>query len=448
MTSDQRTTKLRRGRAWPAMDAWVFAAALVTYAVAVPLGLARVGAAPHVAAAIALDAGSQRASLAVFLARVLCYLPVGDLPFRANLLSCLACALAATLVARLAVELAGLFRPPPSARQDLSRFLYEPVAAAGAALAATLSLAAFEAGVTAGTTSLTLALLSAALLAELALLRDIGNTAAGLILAGLAGLSTGVGPMAGPVLWPVLIGLGFWALRKGARWPLFAPLCFVATLGGFGLASSAASSAALSTRDVFVSPFVIVPQGRAALWMTALEISDQIGAVGVLLAVIGTFALFSRAAVTAAWLVLNLVTCLLFANIVDLDSRAVSAAKLGHAVAGGAMSVRAALPMAIAVVCLLGCVGIVHVSARLGRARLAGALTLAVILVFSPAMDGGRARWIARPLPMRLLDRALDRAESRGVVEPGTVEMAGLFQLGRALGLRPDLQLAAPPRPR
>jgi hypothetical protein len=439
MTIDQRTIKLRRGRAWPALDPWVFAVAVVTYAVAVPLGLARVDAAPQVAAAVALDAGSQGAPLTLFLTRILGYLPVGDLPFRANLIACMACALATALVARLAVELVGLFRPPPSARQDLALFLYEPVAAAGAAFAAALSLAAFEAGVTAGTTSLTLALLLAALLAELALLRDTGNTAAGLTLAGLAGLSAGVGPMAGPVLWPVLTGLAFWALRKGARWPLFAPLCFVATLGGFALASSAASSVALSIRDVFISPFVIVPQGRAALWMTALEIGDQVGAVGVLLAIIGAFVLFSRAAVTASWLALNLITCLLFANTAHMAS-------LGNTVAGGAMSVRAALPMAIAVTCLLGCVGIVHVSARLGRARLAGALTLAVILVFSPAMDGGRARWLARPLPMRLLDRALDRAESRGVVEPGTAEMAGLFQLGRALGLRPDLELASGPR--
>jgi hypothetical protein len=92
---------------------------------------------------------------------------------------------------------------------------------------------------------------------------------------------------------------------------------------------------------------------------------------------------------------------------------------------------------------VLACAGLVHVSARLGRARLAAALALAVILVFSPAMDGGATRWVGRPLPMRLLDRALDRAGVRSVVDPGTSEMAGLFQYARAIGLRPDLEISS-----
>jgi hypothetical protein len=426
MQSDQRTTKLRRGRAWPALEPVVFALVLVAYASAVPLGLGSVEAAPRVAAAISLDAAKQGTPLALLLTRLLEYLPVGDLALRANLMSCLSAALAAALLARLAFELVVVFRPPPSARQFAGMFLHEPVAAGGSALAAALSLATFEAGTTAGATALTLALLVGALLAELALLRDIGNAGAGLALASLAGLSAGVGPMAGPVLWPVLAGLTFWGLRKGARWPLFAPLCFLSALGGFALATSAVSSVPVSMRDVFVSPFSFAPQGSAVLWRTAVEIADQVGAVGTLLALIGFALLVSRAAVTAAWLALNLATCLLFAN-------------LANAPAGG--SVGAALPMAIGVAFVFGCVGLVHVASRLGRARLAGALTLAVILIFSPAMDGGRARWAAKPSPLRLLDRALDRAESRSLVDPGTPEMTGLFELGRAIGLRPDLEL-------
>ena len=423
-------TKPHQGRAWPALDLVVFSAALLLYAMAVPLGLGRIEAASQVAAAVALDPGRHGAPLALFATRLAAYLPLGDLAFRANLMSCIACAVAMALIARLSVALIALFRPPPSARQDAGMFLYEPIAAGGSALAAALALATFEAGVTASTTAPTLVVLFGALLAELALLRDIGNTTAGLVLAGLAGLSAGVGPMVGPVLWPVLAGLALWALRKGARWPLFAPLCFVATFGGFALASSAASSVELSIHDVFVSPFVVVPQGRAALWLTAVEIGDQVGAVGVLLAVIGVCVLFSRAAVVGAWLALNLVTCLLFANLVQAPG-------------AGSMSARAALPMAIAVTCVLACAGLVHVSARLGRARLAAALALAVILVFSPAMDGGATRWVGRPLPMRLLDRALDRAGVRSVVDPGTSEMAGLFQYARAIGLRPDLEISS-----
>lgn len=434
MQIEQRTTKLRRGRAWPALEPVVFSLVLVLYAAGVPLGLGSVEAAPRVAAAISLDTAQHGAPLVFLLARLWGYVPIGDLVLRANLMSCLSAALAAALLARLAIELTGVFRPPPTARQYAGMFLHEPIAAGGAAVAAALSLATFEAGTTAGPTPLTLALLVGAVLAEVALLRDIWNREAGLGLAALAGLSAGVDSMAGPVIWPVLAGLAVWALRKGARWPLFAPLCFVVALGGFSLATSATSSTSLSVGDVVVSPFAFVPQGRAALWVTAVELADQVGAVGALLALIGGVVLLYRSTVIAACLALNLTTCLLFAN-------------LGDSSAGGPMSVRAALPMAIAVTCVLGCVGLVHVSARLGRARLAGALTLAVILVFSPAMDGGRARWSASPVPMRLLDRALDRAESRSLVDPGTPEMTGLFQLGRALGLRPDLELVRQPRP-
>jgi hypothetical protein len=72
---------------------------------------------------------------------------------------------------------------------------------------------------------------------------------------------------------------------------------------------------------------------------------------------------------------------------------------------------------------------------------MAAALALAIIVVLSPAMDGGHARWGGRSMPMHLLDRALDRAEVRSVVDPGTHEMAGLFRLARAIGLRPDLEI-------
>jgi hypothetical protein len=425
MTGEQRTTKLRRGRAWPPLDPLVFVIALLIYAIAAPLGLGRVDAASQVASAIALDSGRRGASLSLLATRFAQYLPVGDLGWRANLASGLACALAMALLARLSVELVALLRPPPSARLASGAFLFEPVAAGGSALAAALTLATFESGITAGSAGLTLALLLGGLWAELALLRDVGKTSAGLALAALAGLSAGVGTMAGPLLWPVLAGLALWALRKGARWPLFAPLCFVASLGAVALANCAISSAPLSIRDVFAAPFVIVPQGRAELWMTALEIGDQVGAVGVLLAGIGLLSLSSRAPLIAAWLALTFVSCLLSAN---------------H---GSGSSVRAGLLAVIAVVCLLGSVGLVHVSARLGRAPLAAALALSVIMLFSPAMDGGAGRWVTRPLPMRLLDRALDRVEARGTVDPGSSEMEGLLQLARAIGLRPDLEIAA-----
>ncbi len=423
-------TKPLAGRAWPALDLVVFAVTLPLYAAAVPLGLGRVEAAASVAAGITVDPDPQGAPLALLAMRLIQYLPVGDVGFRANLTSAIFGALAMALLARLAVELVTPLRPPPSARQDARAFLAEPIAAGGAALAAALSLGTFAAATSAGFCTPTLVVLLAGLLAELVLLRDIGNKAAGLALSCLAGVAEGVEPTVALVLWPVLLALAIWALRKGARWPLWAPLGLLAALGGFALARAAASSVPPSARDLFVTPFTLIPRGRAALWSTATEIADQAGVVGVLLAAVGLFALAVRTPVVAAWLALNLVTCTLFASFAVVAEPEIA-------------SFLPALPMAIAVVFALACVGVWHVSSRLGRARVAAALTLTVILAFPSAMDGGRTRWLGRPLPMRLLDRALERAEVRGVVDPGTAEMAGVFRLARAIGLRPDLDIKA-----
>jgi hypothetical protein len=419
------------GRAWPALDLGAFSAALLVYAVAVPLGLPRVEVASQVAAGVALDPAGQGAPLTLLAMRLFEYLPIGDVGLRANLLSSVTCALAMALLARLSVTLALTLRSAPSARQDTVVFFCEPIAAGGAALAAALSRATFDAGITAGSTGPTLLVLMAGLWVELVLLRDLGNAPAGLALACLAGLSAGVAPLAGLVLWPVMVGLAVWALRKGARWPIWASLCFVAAFGGLGLADVAASSVPLSAQAVFASPFVVVVQARAAVWTTAMEIADQVGAVGVLLAAVGLVVLVARSAVVGAWLGLNLVTAMLLANLAA-----------GH---GGAATLRAGLPLAVAVTSALACVGILQVSSRLGRARTAAALALAVIFVLSPAMDGGRARWVSRSMPMHLLDRALERVQVRSVVEPGTDEMAGLFRLARAIGLRPDLEIAGRP---
>jgi hypothetical protein len=145
--------------------------------------------------------------------------------------------------------------------------------------------------------------------------------------------------------------------------------------------------------------------------------------VGALLAVIGLVVVGVRATLPAAWLLLTLISATMFGYPV--------------AMAGPA---RAALPLAIAVSTVFAAAGLLHVAGRLGRARMAATFALAIMLVLTPAMDGGAARWLRRSaLPMHLLDHALARAELRSVVDPGTGEMAGLFHLASAMGLRPDL---------
>jgi len=405
----------------------IFAGSMVLYAFAMPLGLARVEGASQVAAGISLDTSAQLAFFALLAMRVGQFLPFGDTPLRANLVSAVLCAIAIALVGRLCLQACALLRPPTHARQEPRDHMHEPIAAAGAALAMAFSLSTFDLGATAGSAAATLVVLAAALLPGFALLRDHNQPATGYLLAGIVGLSSGVDPVAGPLLWPPLVGLAVWSLRKGARWPLLAPLCFVAVWGTSALACVATASVPIAAARLFSDMGQLAMHRGGELWATAVELADEVGVVGSLLAAIGMVVLATRASVLSAWLGLTVLTSLLFAHSAERAPL---------------ISTRAALPLAIAVTCVFACVGLSHVSTRLGRARVAATFALAAIVVLSPALDSGRGRWLHRTaLPMRLLDRALLRAEVSSVVCPGTSEMDGLFQLARAQGLRPDLEI-------
>ena len=414
-------------REWPVLDPAIFAGSLLLYAFAMPLGLASVEGASQVAAGISLDTSAQPAFFALFAMRVGQFLPFGDTPLRANWVSAVLCALAIALVGRLCLQACALLRPPTHARQAPRDYVHEPIAATGAALAAAFSLSTFDLGATAGSAAATLVVLTAALLQGFALLRDHNQMVAGYTLAGIAGLSAGVDPVAGPLLWPPLVGLAIWSLRKGARWPLLAPLCFVAAWGAAALACVATALVPIAAARLFSGVGQLAMHRGGELWSTAVELADEVGVVGSLLAAIGIVVLATRASVLSAWLVLTVLTSLLFAHSAERAAWAPT---------------RAALPLAIAVTCVFVCAGLLHVSSRLGRARVAATFALAAIVVLSPAMDSGRSRWLRRTaLPMRLLDRALLRAEVSSVVCPGTSEMDGLFHLARAQGLRPDLEI-------
>jgi hypothetical protein len=419
-------TKVWKGRDWPMLDPAMFAGALLLYALVMPLGLAHVESASQVAAGIALDTSTQPAFFALLAMRVGQFLPLGDAALRANLVSALLCALAIALVGRLCLQVCALLRPPSNARQEARDFAHEPVAATGAALAMAFSLSSFDLGTSAGSGAATLVLLTLALLPGFALLRDSNCAVAGYVLAGMAGLSAGVDLVAGPLLWPPMVGLAIWSLRKGARWPLLAPLCFVAAWGTSALACVASASAPINPSQMLSSVAQLGMHG-GDLWSSAVELADEVGVVGSLVAAIGMVVLATRAAVLTAWLALTALTSLLFAHSV------------AHASALWAPT-RAALPLAIAVTCVFACAGLLHMSSRLGRARVAATFALAAMIVLSPAMDSGRSRR-RTPVPMHLLDRALSRVEVGALVCPGTPEMDGLFRLARAQGLRPDLEI-------
>jgi hypothetical protein len=416
-------------RTWPALDPALFVASLVVYLAGMPLGLDRVAAASRVAAALGNVSQGLGAPLALLVSRVVGYLPLGDGAVRANLASVLLAALATTLLGRVCADLLVALRPPPHARQGERDFLYEPLLAAAVALAGGLSLATFQTATSAGAASATLALLAGAWLAALPLLRVQGGSGHGFALAGLSGLAAGVDPVAGPLLWPLAFGLWLWELRRGSRWPLLAPVLFVAALGGSLLATTAASGGSGSVLHPLGSLWPSGIHDRALVVGTAAELSDELGVVGLLLGGVGTLALLRRAPLVACWFGFTLVTALL----------------LGHPPGQSGAdfeSSRAGLPAALMAAAVPMSAGAAELAARLGRARTVTAIVLAALAVVSPVLDGGAGRWRRDAHgPERLLEHALLRAPLRASVDPGTAEMDGLFRYGAALGLRPDLEI-------
>jgi hypothetical protein len=418
-------------RTWPALEPALFVGSLVVYVAGTPLGLDRVAAASAVAAGLTVTTQEPGTPLALLAVRLVGYLPLGDGAARANLAAGLLAALAITLLGRLCVDLLVALRPPPHARQGPHDFLYEPWLAAGAALAGGLSLATFQTATSAGAASATLALLAGAWLAALPLLRAKGRAGRGFALAGLSGLAAGVDPVAGPLLWPLALGLWLWELRRGSRWPLLAPLLFVAALGGSLLASTAASASPSHVTHLLGNLWPTGMHDGAAAVRTAAELADELGVVGLLLGGVGTLALLRRAPLVAFWFGFTLVTALL----------------LGHSPAQSGLHfepTRAGLPAALLAAAVPMSAGAAEVAARLGRARIVTAIVLAALAVVSPVLDGGASRW-RRDVhgPERLLEHALLRSPLRASVDPGTAEMDGLFRYGAALGLRPDLEIAS-----
>jgi hypothetical protein len=131
---------LMQRRPWPLLDPLLFGGMVVAYLVAVPLGLARAGAATAVAQGVTLGGGIAPGTpaLPVLAIRLLCFLPLGDLATRASVASALAAAAAAVLLARASCEALLAAR-----REGAAGGLVEPVAAAGGAAIVGLSLGAF-----------------------------------------------------------------------------------------------------------------------------------------------------------------------------------------------------------------------------------------------------------------------------------------------------------------
>lgn len=405
----------RLRREWPVLDPLVFGGALVAHAAGLPRGLGLVASAAAVSGVLEPGAPGPLPPLGLLAARLVALVPLGDLATRAALASAVLGAVAVTALARLACDLLAAARP------DGERSAVEPLAAAGAAAAFALTSGAFDRATSVGAVPATLAVVTLGWVALARVLRDRGRSGAGLALGLACGLAAGAQPIAAPLLWPGAVAAWLWALRRGERWPLIAPLLAVA-----GLAVVLAPVATVvqpATAAAVVAP-LWPPRAAfdgAELRAPAVELGEQLGVVALMLGAAGALAFLRRTPHACALVLLALAVPALW----------------------GA----AALPIAGAIVVLPIAAGIAQIAARVGRARVAAAAALAVLAALPPALDGGTRRWTHDGRGAgRLLGHALADLPLRAAVDPGTPQMDGLLRYGAAMGLRPDLALAPAPR--
>jgi hypothetical protein len=408
----------------------------VVFVTALPLGLGRVAAAGPVARGLllggALDVASE-SPLALLWARVVAFVPVGPVAWRVHLASSLAAALALGLSAAVAMRVLMGLLPRTHARTTAEVHAHIAPAVVGAAAAVGMTLAFFRPATLAGPVALSAAGVSLCSLLLLRVLRDPESHGPALTLAFVAGMGAGLDPAVAAVIWPPGALLWLWCLRRGARWPLVAPLVFVAGWGT--LFALAAISPGYFSLDALMSRLSLGVLWRAlagasgsTAGVVAQELTDELGVVASVLGVVGLVVLGLRAPAAASLVVYGGWASLMIA----------SASAPGEATA--------AVPRAFLVTLAIAPIaaGVAFVAEQLGRARQPAAVTLAVIAAVSPALDGGLSRWKPEArLADRLLERAADRAGPRGTLDPGGDEMAQLFSYGHALAVRPDIEVRA-----
>jgi hypothetical protein len=408
----------------------IVGAALALGTVAAPLGLDRVGAAGAAAATLSLriGPGSGTAPAVLLWDRLFACVPLGDVATRLTLAAAAAAALVALFTHRLCRALLLEIRPAMTAvpRPSGAAFAHEPPAALGASAVAFLSAGAF-AHADAGTAlSAALVVWALALAAEIA--RDAARPAPGLALAFACGLTTGAAPIAFGIVAPPSVVLWIWSLRRGERWPLVAPLAFVAGVGVLFVAIAAAEPAARLgdvAGQLGAAPLrhaLAIAQAPRVLALGRGPVEDA-GVLALLVAGVGLLPVLARAPACAA--------LLLFCGWAALVG--------GSAASPGSVDAATAHVVLASLIAAPTAAGLAHLAGKLGRARWHAAVALAVIVAVAPALDGGAARWApARPLAGRLLDRALDRVPVGATVDPGSPELRALFGYAQAIGLRPD----------
>jgi tetratricopeptide (TPR) repeat protein len=374
--------------------------------------------------------------LYVALARLVALVPVGELAFRLHLASAAAAAVALGLVAALVAEVGGNRRAAS-------------VAGAGAAALLAVSLTfARQASVT-EVYALTAALLAAGLYLYDRVARG-ADARHGLALALVAGLGIGAHGSFRLLFALPLIVLLFVRLRRGARWPLLAPVVAIAAAAAIHLAlpvrATTGRTAAVDWGHPRSAPALVdhvdaveirASWGDRMLSREPLVLRDsagrffagageELGALAALAALLGAIHLARDR--RSRWLLFALASVLVGDAFyaIWLNPMGIADRQVG-------------VPFALAVALLAGA-GLVWLGRFAGRAGPFAAAAAAAVLVVGPAMATWADIGPVGEAPRRFAEAALDGAPPRAVLLTRSDSLsAGVLFLQVAEGARPDL---------
>ena len=247
----------------------------------------------------------------------------------------------------------------------------EIVGAAAGVLTLAVSRSFFQAATTAGPVAAGALLAVAPLVLAERVWRSPSDRRLGLALAAAAGACAGAPLAAAAIGWPVATLAWARAFRRRARWAPAAPMVFgLAAIGSIiGLArGSATIGAGELGRHLF-----LVPVWRAAaslraadLARAAAELADQVGVLGLLVAVAGMLRLSTGARIGTLWPLLA-----------GLGLRAALGSDADGTIGIIVAAAAVALPLGA---------GTVRLAQRLGRAAVPAAAAIGVIVVVWPLL--------------------------------------------------------------
>lgn len=378
----------------------------------------------------------------IMMCKAAALVPFGELAFRVNLLSALCAAIAAAVICRLVIDVGrGQRAPEPAAI----------TAGIAAGLVAASSLFLARHATVAEVYAPTSAVLALVLLAFDRVARG-GGARAGLTLAALCGVGLGVHPELRLLLPLPVTALLIVRLRRGARWPLYAPMLALLVGVACQLMLPARSATGRidavdwghprtlsATVDHLTAERIRASFSREMLSHESVVVVDNarrfassaagaIGPVALLLAAIGAVWLGARR--RSRWLVAALAT----AAVID----AIYAVWINPM---GLRDLQNGTPTAVCAASLAGA-GLVWFLGRVGRAAPFVGAAIGVIAASPPLLETHAevAGGAATEMPRRWAEAALESLPPRAVALTRSDSLsAGFMFLTAAEGARPDV---------